>query len=160
MYPYGSIASLKNTPFILSPGVMQTHFSELHTHKFTYAGQRVNVLCSKMHLRSKFGYCHSRRTHAQARIYHTYTHVYILNQAWESHCWHLQDRRLPALCTGASACIHIDAARARGRNTHTEIKSNSTSACLPLIHESDVTGVCQYACLREMFIYRKLFIRY
>lgn len=90
----------------------------------------------------------------------THTRVCILNQAWESHCWHLQARRLPALCTGASACTHIDAARAREQNTYTEIKSNSTSACLPLIHESDAAGVCQYARLREMFIYRKLFIRY
>lgn len=96
--------------------------------------------------------------HTYAR---THTHVYILNQAWESHCWHLQARRLPALCTDASACTHIDAARARERNTYTEIKSNSTSACLPLIHESDAAGVCQYTRLREMlFIYRKLFIRY
>lgn len=79
MYPYGFVASLKNTPFTLSPSVTQTHFSELHTHKFTRAGQRVNVLCSKMHLRSKFGYCHgSGHIHIHA---HTHTHTHTRTHA-------------------------------------------------------------------------------
>lgn len=106
--------SAKTTPFTLSPPVSANTFSPNCTRINLFV--RVNELTSSISRRCIYA-LNSAATTVNVYIYIVlvYTHLYILNQPWESRRWHLQSlARIMRAAGCESACTQGNVDGIRG----------------------------------------------